>query len=152
MEQLSLVDWSYHYAKNKDTVTRSITNIDKKIDQLLITHKTKTQLYYILESFSNTNNKNNITEILKQVKAAKDDPKQFFVIVVYNTKENLHYLIKNWQSLIDYPNLSAIFANPQSNTEKRWMIFPFTHAKITEKSSLELGLKSLAEGVEEYNK
>ena len=52
--------------------------------------------------------------------------------------------------LSSLPMLSIYFVNPNSSTEKKWIIYPFTHSKITEHSALKLGLMTLFESVEEY--
>jgi hypothetical protein len=41
------------------------------------------------------------------------------------------------------------FVNPESATDKKWMIYPHTHHKISDPSSLKLGLESLFSTVQE---
>ncbi|MBI5392566.1 hypothetical protein HZA96_01735 [Candidatus Woesearchaeota archaeon] len=149
-EKLTLLDWAYYYAKNKDVLTRTIANIEKKQNELFITHKNKTQKYFVVEHLltENKENKAMMDAIIKELQHNKQDTTKFYVIVFYNTKENFQYLIKNWNLFIDFPSLAIIFTNPDSKTDKRWVVQPYTHNKITEKSALESGLKSLFETVE----
>jgi hypothetical protein len=56
--------------------------------------------------------------------------------------------LKNWSKLITIPKLSVYFVNPFSETDKRWIIFPYTHHQISEQESLSNGLRSLFESVD----
>ena len=51
--------------------------------------------------------------------------------------------MKAWNKLILIRNLSLYFVNPFSKQEKRWVINPHLHHKISDAESLELGLNSL---------
>ena len=72
----------------------------------------------------------------------------YFSIVTLNSKENFGAMLKNWNKLIDFKFLNIIFINPFSETDKKWIVFPCTHNKICDESSLESGLKSIFETVE----
>ena len=69
-------------------------------------------------------------------------------IFTYNTKNNLESLISMWDSIIKYKSLSICFVNQESKLEKRWIIHPYTHNKISERSALKQGLMSLFQTVE----
>lgn len=77
------------------------------------------------------------------VLTSKLQPDLQAALVVLNTRKNLDIVIQAWNELIKYPKLSIIFANPDSTTDKRWIIFPHTHEKITERKALKVGLESL---------
>src|SRR3989338_2145561 len=146
----TLLEWVYYYAKNKDVLTRTIVKIEKKQNELFIIHKNKIQQYFVVEhiSIQKKEDKEIMDTILKVLQQNKSDAAKFYVIVFYNTTENLQYITKNWNLFVGFPNLTIIFANPASKTDKRWVIQPYTHNKITEKAALESGLKSLFETVE----
>ena len=72
----------------------------------------------------------------------------YFSIVTLNSKENFDMIIKNWHKLISFKFLNIIFANPFSALDKKWVIFPYTHHKICDESSLENGLRAMFEMVE----
>ena len=68
--------------------------------------------------------------------------------ICLNSSENFSFLTKNWDKFTDLKKLAVYFVNPFSKTEKKWIIHPYTHSKITEKSSLKQGLKSMFDTVE----
>ena len=57
-------------------------------------------------------------------------------------------MVIKWALLIKYQLLNIFFVNPFSNLDKRWIIYPYTHARIAEPEALETGLASIAENVE----
>jgi hypothetical protein len=73
------------------------------------------------------------------------------LLVTINRRQNVDMLASLWQELLNYPKLSIMFVNPYSNLEKKWIIMPHVHEKITERKALKLGLYSLLSTVEEYN-
>ena len=56
--------------------------------------------------------------------------------------------MSNWKRLVDLKFLNIYFVNPFSGSEKVWIINPYIHDRICDKSSLELGIESMAEMVE----
>ena len=50
------------------------------------------------------------------------------------------------------PLLNMIFVNPFSQTDTKWIIYPFTHNRIADHDSLDVGLRSLAASVEPLGK
>ena len=56
--------------------------------------------------------------------------------------------MKSWKRLIDFKFLNIIFVNPFSGFDKKWIVFPYTHHRVCDESSLELGLKSMFDMVE----
>ncbi|MCX8146893.1 MAG: hypothetical protein N3D84_00285 [Candidatus Woesearchaeota archaeon] len=70
-------------------------------------------------------------------------------LVVYNTKENIDFLINNWELFSKFNNnFSIFFVNPFSKTEKRWAIYPMTHDIIAERKNLRQSINVLASNVE----
>lgn len=137
-ELINLKEWLILFIKHKDIFYKKIVNISEKGNIVVVEQKENTLYYAILPHI---NDINNLLEeyVDKQI-----------CIVTYNTKPNLNVIIKDWQKFSKLPMLSIYFVNPNSSTDKKWIISPFTHSKITESSSLKLGLQTLFESVEEY--
>ena len=133
-----LKEWTINYIKNKDILTKSIESIEEKKDGWDLVIKTKTgEKYCIVKPVID-----DIDEIIKKL----DD--NFVMLVVFNKKQNLDFVLENWSKIVDFPKFSIVFVNPDSELEKKWIIYPYTHNKITEKASLKKGLKSLFQTVD----
>lgn len=138
-----LTEWIISFLKHKDMITRNILDIQENKEGFDIIVKTKEKKqYYMIIPFID-----NINEITQRLN--KEDR---FGLVIYNNKENLKKIINNWEVLSTYPNFCIFFVNPSSNLEKKWIIYPYTHNKITEKKSLDTGLKTMFETVENITK
>jgi len=126
-------DWLIPYLQSRDQIRREIDKIiehDKKIE---VVYKTKTRDFLLCPTFPE--------DLLIE---------NHITIVTLNTKKNLQILIEKWNKFASYDDLNIYFINPFSTTEHKWVIFPYTHSKITEKSSLKIGLESLFSTVEVY--
>jgi len=136
-----LKEWLIGYIKNRDILLRQVESIDEKHEEWDLVVKTKNGLekYYIVKGEIE-----NFEEIEKKLKD------ETITLVVFNTKNNFDVVMENWKKLIDLPKFSILFVNPESELEKKWLIFPHTHHKITEKSSLVKGLKTLFQTVEKW--
>lgn len=134
-----LGDWTIHYVKNKDIVSKKIEKIEngKEGFDLYVKYKGREQYFIIVSSI------NDIDAVLQKV---NNNP--YFSIVTLNSKENFDILLKNWHKLINFKFLSIIFVNPFSETDKKWIVFPYTHQKICDGYSLKNGLKSMFAMVE----
>ena len=134
-----LIDWIISFVKNKDIISKKIEKIEngKNNFDLYVKYRDKEQ-YFI------------IAPIIKDIDSIiqKLSNNAYFSIVALNSKENLDIVLKNWNKLINFKFLSIIFVNPFSEIDKKWIIFPQTHNKISDESSLEAGLKSMFEMVE----
>jgi hypothetical protein len=137
-----LKEWILNYIKNRDILLKSITSIEENKKQWDIVVKKKEGIKYFLV-------KPIIKDISEIVEKLNDED---ITIVVLNTKANLDIVIENWSKLKECRKLCIIFANPDSELEKRWIIFPHTHERVTEKASLTRGLKSLFQTVEPWKK
>ena len=134
-----LVDWTINFIKNKDIIAKKIENIENGKDgfDLYVKYKDREQ-YFIITS--------NIVDIGSIIQRINDN--SYFSIVTLNSKENFEIVLKNWSRLISFKFLSIIFVNPFSELDKKWVIFPHTHNKICDESSLVNGLKSMFNMVE----
>jgi len=128
-----LTEWLERYLRNKDLFFRRILSMETKIGRISVKYKDKEQEYFI-------------EPIIKKIEAVKE---KAFTLVVLNSKENLNFLIKNWDAFVRLgKNFSIFFVNPFSKTEKFWTICPSVHNFITERPVLSTGLKTMFEQVD----
>ena len=134
-----LLEWAITFVKNKDIVSKKIEKIENGKDgfDFYVKYKDKEQYFIIAPNISN------IDSIIQKL-----NNNFHFSVITMNSKENLGIVIKNWKRLVDFKFLNIIFVNPFSESDKKWIIFPYTHNKICEASFLEAGLKSMFEMVE----
>ena len=134
-----LVDWSINFVKNKDIISKKIEKIENGKDNfdLYIKYKDREQYFIIVPNIAD------IDSIIQRI-----NNNYYFSIVTLNSKENFNIIIKNWNRLISFKFLNIIFVNPFSEMDKKWIIFPHTHNKICDESSLKTGLKSMFETVD----
>jgi hypothetical protein len=134
-----LKDWIVEYVKNKDSMTRQITSIQKDAENVdIFVEGTLKSQFIIVQPELND---------LGKLDSLKD---KHIVLVTANTKENAEFLIGHWEELVKYPHLCVYFVNPNSSMDKRWVIFPATHDKITERRTLRKGIESLYATVEPW--
>ena len=129
-----LVEWTVNFVKNKDIVAKKIENIEngKNGFDLYVKYKDREQYFVIAP---------NIVDIDSIIQKMSNE--FYFSIVTLNSKENFEIVLKNWNRLIGFKFLNIIFVNPFSELDKKWIVFPHTHHKICDESSLENGLKSM---------
>ncbi len=129
----SLKEWSINFVKHKDIFNNRLIDFKVLQDMIEFEFKDKKHLYIILPE---------LTDSLKE--KIRDS---FITIVCLNKKDNLNYVIKNWDMFIKNKELNIIFVNPIIND--KWILNPYVHEIISEKESLSQGLKTLFEGVQE---
>lgn len=134
-----LCDWIVGFLKNKDAVAKQITGIRKNAEgvDVVIEGSLKNQFVVVQPILSD----------ISRLDSLKD---KHAVLVTANKKENVEFLISNWQSLAKHPHLCIYFVNPNSSTDKKWVIFPATHDRITEHCALRKGLESMYATVEPW--
>ena len=134
-----LIDWTVNFIKNKDIISKKIENIENGKDgfDLYVRYKDREQYFIITPNFLD------IEPIIQRM-----NDKFYFTIVTLNSKENFDAMLKNWSRLIDFKFLSIIFVNPFSELDKKWIIAPNIHQKISDESSLKNGLRAMFEMVE----
>ncbi len=132
-----LTEWLERYLRNKDVFFRRILSMNTKHGLIGVKYKDEEQDYFV-------------EPIMKKIDALKD---KAFTLVVLNSKENLDFLIKNWDYFVKLGrNFSVFFVNPFSKTEKFWTIYPNVHDFVTERPVLSLGLKTMFEQVDSITK
>ncbi len=137
----ALTSWIVEYVKSKDVMTKQITAI-KQHEQdadVVVEGTLKNQFIIVQPELGD----------LSRLSGLKD---KHVVLVTANTKENVEFLIAHWAEFVHYPHLCIYFVNPQSSLDKRWVIFPATHDKITERRALRKGIESLFSTVEQWRK
>ena len=134
-----LVDWTVNFIKNKDIISKKIEKIENGKDgfDLYVRYKDREQYFIIAANIAD------IDAIIQKLNS-----NSYFSIVTLNSKENFDIVIKNWNRLIGFKFLNIIFVNPFSGMDKKWIVFPHTHHKVCDESSLKNGLKSMFEAVE----
>jgi hypothetical protein len=138
-----LKEWMIQYLKHKDIFLKSIKEIKpgNHENEVCIEYRDKKQLIIIEPVLSEVIP---LFEAIKENKADADS----FLLAVYNTKDNLNRLVEYWSRFAQLPNLSIYFVNPDSQTDKRWIVCPYTHSRIADSDSLKAGLKSMFSTVE----
>ena len=134
-----LVDWAINFVKNKDIVARKLEKIENEKNgfDLYVKYKDREQFFIIAPR---------IEEIDSILQKTNND--SYFSIVTLNSKENFDAMLRNWNKLVSFKFLNIIFVNPFSELDKKWIVFPYTHQRICDESSLKNGLKSMFEMVE----
>ena len=133
-----LKDWLQEYIKNKDAFTKNIKEIKEGPNSFLVIHTDKEIHYKIIPEGATAKE---LEDLLKE---------KYVVLVFLNTKENFETIMQIWDLFKEKQGLTLIFANPHSSLEKKWIIHPYTHDKITEKQALKRGLKTLFKTVDLY--
>ena len=139
-----LLDWAINFVKNRDILARQINEIEKNKDNIVdfsVKYKDGKEVFFIIKALID-----DINKILEKI-----DKNSHFCIITLNNKANLGMVIDNWKKLLECIFLSIYFINPFSELDKKWVIYPYTHNKICDENSLELGLKSMFELVEQIS-
>lgn len=131
--------WIIEHLKAKDVLTKQITMVKEHAEDadVVIEGMLKNQYVLIQPSLQD----------LSRLPCLKE---KHVIIVTANAKENMEFLLNKWEEFVQYPHLAIYFANPNSPLDKRWVIFPATHDKITERKALRKGIESLFQTVEEW--
>jgi len=142
--QSFLVDWTINFVKNKDVISKKIEHIENGKDgfDLFVKYKDREQYFIILPKIVE------VDDIIRKINSIASSNAVYFSVVMLNSKENFEIMLKSWNKLITFKFLNLIFVNPFSEFDKKWIVFPYTHHKISDESSLENGLKAMFEMVE----
>jgi len=128
----SLKEWTINFVKNKDIYNKNLVDYEEKENLLLFHFKNDDKRYLVLDVLDKS--------VLLFVKQPG-----FKVVVCNAKKENRDFLVNSWSSFVNVDNFSFIFV--KTNTNARWIINPFVHARICDEESLVLGLKSMYSSV-----
>ena len=134
----SIKEWYIHYINNRNIILKKIDNLDDSQDNIIISYKDGSrETAVIIKDITS------IYAIIKELKAIEK-----ITIVILNKKNHINIMIKEWEKLLNYKKLTIMFVNQNSTNEKKWMIKPFIHDRITEKPALRSGIISLANNVD----
>lgn len=126
----NLIEWTKAYVKYRDAIHRKIVDMEIDKHKIILTNKDGNKDVYLCE------------DVLKMdPKSVKDEK-----VVCLNKKENLDWLIKNW-NIVKESRTIFIFAN--INVSQSWAIHPSMHEVITGKGALKPGLQALFASVPE---
>lgn len=141
MDEISsfLMEWTIDYIKNKDILIKNIERIEKNKDgfDIVVKYKDNVNFFIIIPLVKD------VEEVIKKV-----DKEGHYSLVMLNNKENFDIIVDNWKMLVDFKGLCIYFVNPFSQSDKKWMVFPYTHNRICDENSLENGLKAMFDMVE----
>lgn len=140
-----LSEWIRYYFISKDAFYHKIKSINVEEDcDFLITEEEVKKVVFIIEIFTD--------------KAFLDKfvnynvPNTEIILITLNNKSNISFLYSNWKEFLAFKSLSIYFINPFSLIDKRWIICPYIHNKISEPSALKRGLESMGEQVDYITK
>ena len=126
--KLNLKEWIKEFIKHKDVFLKTIVDIKDSNEGFNVKYKDK-QVKFIVEK--------------DLVVAIKKLDKKPISIATLNTLDNFDVLIQNWHKLVSFKDLTIFFINPDSMSERKWILRPHLHDKIADDDSLKTGLKSL---------
>ncbi|MBW2975913.1 hypothetical protein KY347_00545 [Candidatus Woesearchaeota archaeon] len=132
-----LAEWGIRFLENKDAVKKEITGIEKNNGECdFVVHYKEKARHFIVMPLLEAN-------IFNRIRAD-----EYVGIITLNNEANIKFAASEWKRLSSLEFLIVYFVNPFSGSGKVWAISPHIHDKICDKSSLELGLNSMAEMVE----
>ncbi len=131
-----LKEWTKHFFKNRDIITKQIESITEEADGLLIKRKDKEEKVMVKPALGNADEF-----------TALDKTKRYALIVL-NNKANADKLIEIWNTLKMVPNLVVYFINPFSSTDLKWVIQPAVHEKIMDRLTFKTGIYAMFETVQ----
>lgn len=127
-----LMDWFIRYTKNRDLMFRKISEIKEEGNKVVIYQKDGRQIHNYAEPFPQ-----DLPAVLKTMQEEQKG------IIMFNSAENFNIMMKSWKELSETRNLTIYFVNPFSKLDKRWIVNPYVHGRISDAASLKEGLNSM---------
>ncbi|MGV8168640.1 MAG: hypothetical protein ACP5N3_01140 [Candidatus Nanoarchaeia archaeon] len=133
MAEMTLLEWAVSYIRYKDSVRGRIKELKENKDKqtVQIINKDGSEEKYLC------------TELLEKLNISELTNEK---VACLNKKENVAWLISNWDALKDK---KAVFLFVNVKRSESWALNPYMHHSITDKAALKPGLKSLFESVPE---
>jgi hypothetical protein len=131
-----LIKWTIRFLENRDSIRKEIVKIENSENGFLVERRDKPVQKFIVE-------KKLSSDLFSGLKL-----NEHFCVVTLNNAKNIKFVAEHWNRLAGSNFLKIYFINPFSSMDKVWIINPHIHDKICDKSSLLVGLKSMAESVE----
>jgi hypothetical protein len=129
-----LIEWAENYYKSRDAFNKSILFIEKTQNSLNITFKDKKEQVFVVAELAD------IQDILPNL---TDNCS----IITLNNRKNIDNLYEYWNKLSS-KSIKIYFINPFSTTDRKWIINPLVHSKVSEPAALKTGLLAMFETVE----
>ncbi|MFH1591625.1 MAG: hypothetical protein ABIC95_06910 [archaeon] len=136
-----LRDWTERLVRHRDLFTKTLVSLEPQGEDLIGKTKSDTTTYII----------DPLGERLADV-LSKADSTSRFTFICFNTVEALDALLACWKTAAACPHLLMYFVNPTVSGEMKWVLRPHAHERISDPESLELGLRTLADGVPKMTK
>ena len=130
-----LKEWAQIFLKSRDVMQKSITAFEN-LNGDFIVHKASGDVFFLVRP-----ELSDVGEIFEKASANAG-------LVVLNVKRNVDFVISNWDKLSKLKGLCIYFVNPKA--DDKWLLYPYTHDQITERSALRRGLESLFSMVPAY--
>jgi hypothetical protein len=132
-----LKDWAQLYVKHRDIAYRKIACLRDSAKGFIVENSDGSFVEcFVLPS---------LTLDLKDI--VNSDGKSCILFTLSN-KKNIQLVSKSWDGLARNRNLVVVFASPFSTMEDKWVIRPYLHNLMCDRSSLLQGLNSLSEFIE----
>ncbi len=133
-----LTEWIINNVKHKDIFMKNIESIENNKEEfdVFVKYKTKEHGYLVVPQLDDPE------KIIEKL-----HPEKHVSLIILNNEENLKIIVNNWKKFIGFRFFSIYFVNPFSIMEKKWIIFPYTHERIKDDTSFEVGMKSMFESV-----
>ena len=128
---VDLRDWMKTFFKNRDLFESRIVNFED-VGSDFVVHRSDGDVFVFVRP-----ELSDVSDVV-QKDAAKAG------LALLNTKKNVAAVISNWDLLSSKKGLCLFFVNPKTND--KWLLYPYTHNQITDRSALKLGLESLFSG------
>ncbi|MFH1133976.1 MAG: hypothetical protein V1735_05785 [Nanoarchaeota archaeon] len=125
--------WYVRYLRHKDMALRKIDSITETPNGARVVMKDRT--IEVIVSL----------QLADAVPLLKDC---WQTIVTLHNEDNRKALVERWPDFVAHSKLTIFFLNPFSTQESRWMVMPYTHDKVCDHGSLELGFTAMGELVE----
>jgi len=128
---MDLKEWTVHYIKQKDMITKDLVSYKEENDKVMCEYKEgRKATYYCAENLE-----------LNKIKAVDDNETSTFVCLC--NEHNFKLLADNWNLFKTKQNWAFIFLNPEM--AEKWVIKPYVHAKIADSGTLKQGLRTMYE-------
>jgi hypothetical protein len=122
----ALLEWAEKYLRYKDSMARSILQMKRDGNKILVEKK-------------------NVTRVAVVLPALADKPAEADIIITLSNTDNINTLVRHWKKFSEKQKLTIIFANPLSEEENKWVVQPFIHTRICEEKALKKGFLGMAE-------
>ncbi len=125
----TLREWAYSYFRHKDLFTRSIKELRTEDSGLILVRKNGNTEHILC------------TKTLDPASLPSEGKRAY--IITEDTKRNLDVLVDSWGVFKSRPDLLVIFVDMHQST--RWLLFPHTHARISDPKKIRRSLKALSD-------